>query len=40
MGTARLYFSGHHKMSIQGGFQMNKYEQVFSDGHQMSLAAD
>ena len=45
MRTARLEtisvssFSGHHQMSLwMVSPQMNKFEQVSSDHHQMSLA--
>ena len=31
----RMCFSGHHQMSV---LVVNKFEQVSSDGHQMSLA--
>ena len=31
-------FNGHHQMSLTAGPQMNKFGQVSSDHHQMSLA--
>ena len=35
-----MCFSGHHQMFLEegGSPQMNKFEQVSSDGHQMSQA--
>ena len=35
-----MYFSGHQMSVLLGGPQVNDFEQVSSDGHQMSLTGE
>ena len=36
----RMCFNSHRQMSLPGGPELNKFEQVSSDDHQMSLAGN